>query len=63
MTVTKYYCDKCNKEITDFNKAKEYTIKWDGAYVGDSGRSTKILLCKECAMDFHKNVLHCEWEA
>ena len=28
MTVTKYYCDKCEKEITDFNEAKEYTVRW-----------------------------------
>ena len=26
MTETKYYCDKCEKEITDFNEAKEYTV-------------------------------------
>ena len=61
MTVTKYYCDKCEKEITDFNEAKEYIIKiikWDDEY----DHSTKILLCKECAMNFHKNVLHCRWE-
>lgn len=57
MTVTKYYCDKCGKEITNFNDAKEYTVRWDGEYLD---HSTKILLCKECAMNFHKNVLHCK---
>ncbi len=59
MTVTKYYCDKCNKEITDFNEAKEYTVRWEDK---DFNNSTKILLCKECATDFHKNILHCKWE-
>lgn len=59
MTVTKYYCNKCEKEIIHFNEAKEYTVKWDGAYIG---HSTKILLCKDCAMNFHNNVLHCRWE-
>lgn len=57
MKVAKYYCDKCGKEIADFNEAKEYTVKWDGAFVI---RSTKILLCKECATNFHRNVLHCK---
>ena len=57
MTKTKYNCDKCEKEITDFNEAKEYTVKWDGAFVK---HSTKILLCKECATNFHRNVLHCK---
>ena len=59
MIKTTYYCDKCKKEITDFNDTKEYTVRWDSEYFNNS---TKILLCKECAMDFHKNVLHCEWE-
>ena len=59
MKETKYYCDKCGKEITNFNEAKEYTVRWDSEYFN---HSTKILLCKECAMDFHKNVLHCEWK-
>ena len=27
MTVTKYYCDKCRKEITNFNETKEYTVR------------------------------------
>ena len=60
MTETRYYCDKCEKEITDFNEAKEYTVKWEDKYFNH--RSTKILLCKECTMNFHKNVLHCRWE-
>ena len=32
MTETKYYCDKCEKEITDFNETKEYTVRWDSEY-------------------------------
>ena len=28
MTVTKYYCNKCEKEIIHFNEAKEYTLYW-----------------------------------
>ena len=59
MTKTTYYCDKCKKEITDFNDTKEYTVRWDSEYFNNS---TKILLCKECAMDFHKNVLRCRWK-
>ena len=59
MTKTTYYCDKCDKEITDFNEAKEYTVRWDSEYFNNS---TKILLCKDCAMNFHKNVLRCKWE-
>lgn len=54
MTITKYYCDKCEKEITDFNEEREYTIQWDDEYF--NSHSTKILLCKECTMNFHKNV-------
>ena len=60
MTVTKYYCDKCGKEITSSDDFNNYTLKWDNNKYFD--RSTKILLCKDCAMDFHKNVLHCEWK-
>lgn len=59
MIVTKYYCDKCNKEITDFNETKEYTVRWEDKAFNNS---TKILLCKECATDFHKNILHCKWK-
>ena len=59
MTKTRYYCDKCGKEITDFNELREYTVRWDSEYFNHPTNSTKILLCKECAMDFHKNVLHC----
>ena len=59
MTVTKYYCDKCNKEIINCNDFNNFTVKWDDKYFD---HSTKILLCKDCAMDFHKNVLHCERE-
>lgn len=58
MQVTKYYCDKCGKEITNFNETREYTVRWEGEYLN---HSTQILLCKECAINFHKNVLHCEW--
>ena len=57
MTKTKYYCDKCRKEITNFNETKEYTVRWEDKYFD---HRTKILLCKECAMDFHRNILHCE---
>lgn len=62
MTETKYYCDKCGKKITNFNKAKEYIVKWEDKYFNCFDYSTKILLCEECAMNFHKNVLHCRWE-
>lgn len=62
MTKTKYYCDKCEKEITDCNEAKEYIVKWNSGSDYYFNNSTKILLCKECAMNFHKNVLHCRWE-
>ena len=59
MIETKYYYDTCGKEITNFNEAKKYTVKWEDEYFTNS---TKVLLCKECAMNFHKNVLHCRWE-
>lgn len=59
MKKTKYYCDKCEKEITDFNEAKEYIVKWESEYFD---HSTQILLCKECVMNFHRNVLHCRLE-
>ena len=62
MTKTKYYCDKCEKEITDFNEAKEYKVRWEDKYCDYSIKILKILLCKDCAMDFHKNVLRCEYE-
>lgn len=58
MIETRYYCDKCGHDVK-FNKAKEYTIRWEDKYFD---HSTKILLCKECAMNFHRNVLHCRWE-
>ena len=32
MKETKYYCDKCKKQITNFNETKEYTVRWDSEY-------------------------------
>ncbi len=50
--MTRYYCDKCGKEVYNlYLDAKKYTINWGKYY----NTETQILLCKKCAKEFHNN--------